>query len=1066
MDSDRDLLFGALAVQTKLLGAEQWSRAYRTWMAKPDGAVADFLVAEGLLTQEDRTRLEDMVRTELERHGGDVQTTLHSLDTGAQKALADLDDATLPQFAGETPTGTEIASSKPSAKSEDKQPSSLPPPPSSLRYRRLHKHAAGGIGQVWLAHDDNLDRNVALKELRPEKADDADLRWRFLEEARITGQLEHPGIVPVYELAQDASGERPFYVMRFVKGRTLSADIQAYHQKRAAGQSTSLDLNNLLQAFVGVCQAVAYAHAQSVIHRDLKGSNVILGDFGEVMVLDWGLAKKVGSGHSAVVSGQRPVASGQENWETSLTRGNRPLATGHSGSMTQEGYVMGTPAYMAPEQASGGTEKIDHRADIYALGAILYEILTGRPPFTLSETLPGRETKVSLEVPELLRRIREEAPPRPRQLWSKAPPALEAICLQALEKKPDDRYPSAGDLAKDVQRWLADEPVPVYKEPWHTRLGRWARRHKPAVTGLAVLLVAAVAALTISTILIGKEQKRTQEMALKAQENFRKARAVVDRFFVKISEERLLNEPGLQPLRLELLQMARDYYQEFEKTHSDDPAVKADLAKTLFQLAMVTSDLGDKQGAVRIIDRALELFESLAQAQPARLDYQINVGKCYNRKGSFLHLENQKKAEAAYLRAREILEPLAQKNENQDVLKFLAYTLGNLGSIYQNQRKKAHALEAFKESLKITERLAKAAPDNPAYEDDLAAGHTNLAILYWQTMGQRQEAESHFLRSLNIHEKLVAKNGKVIEYQRDLAKSLLNLARFLRSGSRAKALLDQALDIRKRVAAENPRVTLYQSELAEGWIELGQYYQLTEDKEKAGKAFHQARQIFQELAKEYPALADFSGRVGWTYALQGDLLSADDKDAARPLYNQAVRLLEEARKRGAVADVFRLALRNSYWGLAEIADADADPEPALKYWRSALKLDSSKKDIFVPKRNQAWLRLIDQLSNQRNHVRAVREADQLAKDPSLSAPILWKLTGIYVVATGDALNRDKALAQENAAKAIQVAQRAQAQGLFRDPGNLQRLKTLGEIPFFGNRKDYQELLKKAKSETK
>jgi eukaryotic-like serine/threonine-protein kinase len=282
MNSDRDLLFGVLAVEAKVFAPEQFTELYRTWMDKQPSSLKDFLVGGGWLTGEDSERLEKMLQAELERHQGDIQSTLHELNSHLLQKLGNLGDSTLHQSVIEETANRGL----PTADCQ------LPP---GQRYRRLHKHAAGGIGQVWLAHDDNLDRDVALKELRPEKADDADLRTRFLEEARITGQLEHPGIVPVYELARDQKDEQPFYVMRFVKGRTLSADILAYHSKREAGKATPLDLNGLLQAFVGVCQAVAYAHARNVIHRDLKGSNVILGDFGEVMVLDWGLAKKVGS---------------------------------------------------------------------------------------------------------------------------------------------------------------------------------------------------------------------------------------------------------------------------------------------------------------------------------------------------------------------------------------------------------------------------------------------------------------------------------------------------------------------------------------------------------------------------------------------------------------------------------------------------------------------------------------------------------------------------------------------------------------------------------------------------
>jgi PAS domain S-box-containing protein len=295
------------------------------------------------------------------------------------------------------------------------------------RYHRLHLHATGGIGCVWLAHDSDLGRDVALKELRPEHAENATFGARFLQEAQITGQLEHPAIVPVYSLARARDGRQPFYTMRFVKGRTLSAAARAYHDRRLAGQTDPLELPTLLNAFVTVCNAVAYAHSRGVIHRDLKGQNVILGDFGEVVVLDWGLAKLVGrpegADHSpAVVLDEAAVGGGY----------------------TVQGETLGTLAYMAPEQAAGRLDRIGFHTDVYGLGAILYEILTAGPPFAGDST------------GEVLRKVREEAPAPPRLTWPQVPPELEALCLHALAKRPDDRCASASGMGQQVQRWLGE----------------------------------------------------------------------------------------------------------------------------------------------------------------------------------------------------------------------------------------------------------------------------------------------------------------------------------------------------------------------------------------------------------------------------------------------------------------------------------------------------------------------------------------------------------------------------------------------------------------------------------
>jgi serine/threonine-protein kinase len=327
------------------------------------------------------------------------------------------------------------------------------------RYLLTRLHASGGIGQVWLARDRSLGRDVALKELRPERQEQPVVQARFLEEARITGQLEHPGIVPVHELVHGDDG-RSFYTMRMVRGRTLAEAIKAYHRERQAGQAQSLELRALLSAFVAVCNAVAYAHSRGVIHRDLKPANVVLGDYGEVVVLDWGLAKLLGEQCAGP-----PVVEASSLLPVSLEPGSH--------DETVQGQVLGTPGYMAPEQAEGRLDLLGPGTDVYGLGAVLYELLTGVAPFTGGPN------------DEILRRVLREEPERPRRRVPATSRSLEAICMKALAKKPSHRYATAGELAKEVERWLGDEPVNALREPWRLRAGRWVRRHQSLVSALA-----------------------------------------------------------------------------------------------------------------------------------------------------------------------------------------------------------------------------------------------------------------------------------------------------------------------------------------------------------------------------------------------------------------------------------------------------------------------------------------------------------------------------------------------------------------------------------------------------
>jgi serine/threonine-protein kinase len=324
------------------------------------------------------------------------------------------------------------------------------PHPQRSRYTRLRLHAREGLSEVWVARDADLNREVALNEIRPNQAQYPGA-WRyFLREPQITGQLEHPGIVPVYELARRPEDDQPFYTRRLIRGRTLREVITDYHRKRRAGEAVRLELHGLLQAFILVCQAIAYAHSRRVIHRDLKPENVLVSAFGEVIVLEWGLALIVDRRDDQAGAELLPGVSVTE--EASV-------------SAPEAGQIAGTPAYMAPEQAEGRFELIDARSDVYGLGAILFEILTGRAPHKGTNTA------------ELLRGVIFGETPRARAALASVPPALDAVCAHAMARAKVDRYASAGELALEVQRWLADEPVSAYREGLVARLLRWSRRH-------------------------------------------------------------------------------------------------------------------------------------------------------------------------------------------------------------------------------------------------------------------------------------------------------------------------------------------------------------------------------------------------------------------------------------------------------------------------------------------------------------------------------------------------------------------------------------------------------------
>jgi serine/threonine protein kinase len=295
---------------------------------------------------------------------------------------------------------------------------------SGTKYRLIEKIASGGMGSVFLVQDTELDRRVALKLLT--LADKSgQMAERMLREAKIAAQLEHPAIVPIHDVGILPDG-RVFYIMKYVEGITL-AEYRARHSS----------LQEVVRLFQKIVEAVAFVHSRGILHRDLKPSNVMVGAFGEVLVMDWGLAIDTVDGNMRPTSATYPIAT-------------------NGSAITSAGTIMGTPAYMSPEQASGDRTEVDQRSDIYSLGALLYYLLTEKHP-SMSP------------IGELI---------GPRALNRSLPRRIEAICRKCMAINKTERYQTADELSQDVVRYLDDEPVAAYRErPWEM-VSRWASRNK------------------------------------------------------------------------------------------------------------------------------------------------------------------------------------------------------------------------------------------------------------------------------------------------------------------------------------------------------------------------------------------------------------------------------------------------------------------------------------------------------------------------------------------------------------------------------------------------------------
>lgn len=840
MDTNRDVLLGVLAFQSGAIDAGQFQEAYKAWVEDRRTPLADVLQSRGWLSPDQRRGLEQDLEFKLSASvaapgggGGDgtqvgldltnlpatVAETLAgtaadtmaatrggSLDSARPEDGATLDATAALTNPGHDPSGATqqatvdfLTNSQAGARAlqETAQAGShaLVTPLGTHgegveKYTRTRLHAKGGIGQVWLARDDTLGREVALKELRPDRSHDRVVWNRFFEEARITGQLEHPGIVPIYELAKEPDSHRPYYTMRFVRGSTLSEAIKSYHEKRLAGTAGPLELAALLDVFVSVCNAVAYAHSRWVLHRDLKGQNVVLGEFGEVMVLDWGLAK--------IFDQAGPDDPGQAPSVSRVADPEHPL------DQTQQGQVLGTPAYMAPEQAAGRIKQIDRRTDIYALGTILYEIIAGEPPFKATT------------LTEVLRKVLEEPPTPPRVANPSAPAALGAVALKAMAKRPDDRYQDVAELAREVKRWLADEPVLAFPEPWTKRVGRWAKRHRNAVAAGAAVAMIGVSALGVGTVLI-----RNERNAARLQREY--ARTAVDEMYTDVAETFL--EDHSDPLQRKFLDRALAYYERFSREDATDPKAVEERGRAYQRLGDVLRKLGRHEEAEKAYIEATKILGALAASDPTDPEHRRQLARSWSRLGlAYFDRGADKDAAEAYGKALGAQKILVKSPGSTDAYRRdLALTQKGQADLERRIGAFGTAETTYREALAIETDLRKAHPDDVDYRHDVAVIDDALGLVL-KELGKTAESERAYREAIALQEEMVAASPTSPKLREALAKTYNSLALLVRQGGSAKeeeTCLNRQLELLQRLADDYPLRPEYRRTLSRAHLNLG-----------------------------------------------------------------------------------------------------------------------------------------------------------------------------------------------------------------------------------------------------
>jgi eukaryotic-like serine/threonine-protein kinase len=902
--AESNFLFGLLALQTGMIDQAAIVAAFHEWTRDKTRSMAEILVGRGAIDAGDRAALEALAAKHLMRHGGDVEKSVAAVPaprsvvtgfTGMRTSDADAD-----AFLGLLSAGlggTELDNGVSDATATTSVGGAVG---DGERFRILRPHAKGGLGAVFVALDAELHREVALKQILDSHADDPDSQTRFVLEAEITGGLEHPGIVPVYGLGT-YDGGRPYYAMRFIQGDSLKETIERFHTDESLKQGPgrgSLELRKLLGRFLDVCNAIGYAHSRGVLHRDIKPANVIVGNHGETLVVDWGLAKIIGR--------SEPSA---------LERSLRPSVNIGSAD-TLPGSALGTPAYMSPEQAGGQLERLGPRSDVYSLGATLYCLLTGRPPF-------------AGDAGQVLRAAQKGEFPPPRHLDPAIDKALEVVCLKAMALQPEDRYESTKALADDVERWLADESVTAWREPLGRHVRRWARHNRTLVTATAVAVLFATTGLAavvavqnranhtlqdVNASLTAANERESQantdlraanaevlRQSHIARRNFLKARQAVDDSFTRISESTLLKFPlpGLQPLRKELLESALRYYQGFLGEAGDDPAVRSELAAAYLRAGSINAEIGSLQAALKQLDAARDLYVELARADPTDRSLRTALAESDQKAG--LGLFDQDRFTECIPRFRQAIglqEALAREAPGDTrMLTSLALSHNKLGAalfmVHRHDEFDRHLLS----SARLRERLVALEPGNARFRADLAMIRNNLALVR-ESLGEVEGIAEAFQQARADLERVVAEQPDNPSFRADLGLVCCNQGRCLADLGRMPEALEalaRSQAVCGQLVRENPTVNLFRNRLVFSSRFGAKWLNAAGRPDDALGAVGPTREILDaDLAKDRSRI-DRRTDLGAILLHTGDALSRKGQPGpALESVNHAVAILEAA----------------------------------------------------------------------------------------------------------------------------------------------------------------------------
>jgi tetratricopeptide (TPR) repeat protein len=690
-------------------------------------------------------------------------------------------------------------------------------------YELLGEIGSGGMGVVYRARQRSLNRVVALKMIGAGRLSTAAERQRFRHEAETAARLDHPRIVPVYEVGEwggDGAGPAvPFFSMKLFEAGSLADGLGRFAAEPAAAA----------RLVAAIARAVHHAHQRGVLHRDLKPSNILLDAEGRPHVADFGLAK-------------------------------RTAAEGEAGeaSLTVPGALVGTPGYMAPEQTVG--QPATTATDVYGLGAVLYALLTGRPPFRAGSVL------------ETLEQVRDREPEAPASHNPRADRDLQAVCLKCLAKRPEQRYGSAAALAEDLERWLGGRPIQARPVPAAARLWRWCRRN-PALAGLSatagVAVLVALTALAVGTWLTWRESDQ-KEAALQAEREERRraeakerlARRAVDDY-MRVAEEWLASQPNMTETVREFLEKALAFYEELSREQGEgaDPAVRFRTAQALHFLARLRTQLGQRAEAEQAYRRQIGLLRDLVAEFPGERKYRFDLFHGYQCLGNVLGGKNQgSETEEVYRAALVQIEQLGrdypEEPNYRDALASVTVYLGGLLSAREDYEE---AERLLRESLQIAEQLDRQYPDKRKPPHFAANAARSLAALGGiQAVTSRVgQAEDSYRRALSVWEQLAAAHAEEPEdpsYRQSALQCRFNLGSLYLDQEKwpaAQACFDQCLPAAERLVREYPKLPGHRVYVGRVHVQRAYCLLGAGRRDEAGAAFERFVKVTEELIVDF-----------------------------------------------------------------------------------------------------------------------------------------------------------------------------------------------------------------------